>query len=342
MELLDGPNTALLADARKYFPLPWTPHISKDLAEIDKITLAEAIDNLNLTPDIHSLVRSFWMLNFNGKLDEAAYTQALRWAATANGSWQLMLEICGSYKIRGGTLRLAGAILADSRAELKLSHPVESLEHDTAGVKVRTTNGAEFAAKRLVLAVPLHVVSSLDVQPPLSPVKQRAAQQGHAGRGVKLWIKVRGAQEPFMAFGADDDVFNMVQSEILEDDHAVLIGFGSDASAIDVDDVEAVQRAVDEVVPGLEVLEVTSHNWMEDEYAKSTWSMHYTGYLTESLEELQRADGVIQLAGSDLASGWGGFIDGAIESGLNVARLIQGGLAFTDTAHMPSAVTAKL
>ena len=33
-------------------------------------------------------------------------------------------------------------------------------------------------------------------------------------------------------------------------------------------------------------------------------------------DEMRRPEGAVLLAGSDLANGWAGFIDGAIESGL--------------------------
>ena len=47
------------------------------------------------------------------------------------------------------------------------------------------------------------------------------------------------------------------------------------------------------------------------------------GQLTGALAELQRPEGRIILAGSDYASGWRGFIDGAIESGLRAAHLVH-------------------
>ena len=99
-----------------------------------------------------------------------------------------------------------------------------------------------------------------------------------------------------------------------------------DAAAVDVDDAAAAQGILDTLVPGLEVLEVAGHNWVEDEYSRSTWPMHYTGYLTGSLAELQRPEDRIRLAGSDFANGWGGFIDGAIESGLDAARAVNAAL----------------
>ena len=140
LELLDAPNQALLADSRHYFPLPWSPLSSPELADIDGITLSEAIDRLDLDDEQRQLLRSFWTLNFNGKLDQAAYTQALRWCALATGSWQIMFEACASFKIDGGTRRLAEAILADSTAELRLSQHVASIAQDDAGVIVQTAD----------------------------------------------------------------------------------------------------------------------------------------------------------------------------------------------------------
>ena len=46
------------------------------------------------------------------------------------------------------------------------------------------------------------------------------------------------------------------------------------------------------------------------------------GMLTGALRELQRPEGRIHFAGSDVANGWRGFIDGAIESGASVARQV--------------------
>ncbi|MCQ9344844.1 FAD-dependent oxidoreductase [Corynebacterium phoceense] len=50
--------------------------------------------------------------------------------------------------------------------------------------------------------------------------------------------------------------------------------------------------------------------------------MHRVNYPTQSLPALQTPEGRIRLAGSDIANGWGGFIDGAIESGIDAARTI--------------------
>jgi len=327
LELLDAPNQALLADARRYFPLPWAPLTNPGVADIDGITLSDAIDRLGLPENDRELLRSFWALNFNGKLDQAAYTQALRWCAAATGSWLTMFEACASLKIEGGTSRLAKAILADSTAELRLGEKVVSITQNDDSVTARTASGKEYKARELILALPLSVLNDITFQPPLSTTKQEAAARGQAGRGAKLWIKVQGRQERFVAFGAEDAPLNFVQAEYIDGDSTTLVCFGPDAGAVPMDDVEAAQRILDTLVPGLTVLDVAGHNWVEDQQSRSTWPMHYTGYLTSYLPELQRPEGRIRLAGSDFANGWGGFIDGAIESGLDAARAVGEQLA---------------
>ncbi|VXB89543.1 Amine oxidase [Arthrobacter sp. 9V] len=320
LELLDGPNRMLLAAARHYFPLPWSPLNNPAVADIDELTLSDAIDQLNLPEDQRQLMRSFWTLNFNGRLGQAAYTQALRWCAVASGDWQLMFEACASFKIDGGTRRFAEAILADSTAELRLNQPVAAIEQDDGGVLVTTKTGKQYKARQVILALPLSVLNDIDIQPELSPGKREAAGRGQAGRGAKLWIKVEGRQERFVAFGPETAALNFVQAEYIDQDTTTLVCFGPDAGAVDVADVAAAQGHLDAIVPGLKVLEVAGHDWVADEYARSTWPMHYTGYLTRYLAELQQPEGRIRLAGSDIANGWGGFIDGAIESGLDAAR----------------------
>ena len=90
------------------------------------------------------------------------------------------------------------------------------------------------------------------------------------------------------------------------------MGFAAD----DPEDAGAVQQALDEILPGYKLLGATTHDWVADEYAQGTWAIHRPGWYTRHHAEMRRPEGRVILAGSDLANGWSGFIDGAIESGL--------------------------
>ncbi|MCH6471577.1 flavin monoamine oxidase family protein [Sinomonas terrae] len=320
MMLLDGPNRDFLAPSRQLVPLPYEPLTNPAIKEADQLTVAEKIDDLELEPVSDDLMRSFWALNFNGPIDDAAYTQALRWAAAAFHEWPIMFETCATYKVQGGTAALAQAILDDADVDLCLGAAVAEVRQDAEGVVAVVRDGSEYAAKAMVVTLPLHALNSVRFDPELSPGKREAAQRGQLGLGAKLWIKVKGRHERFVAMGPQDWPLNFVQAEYLDAESATLVAFGPDAGAVDVDDAAAAQMILRRWIPDLEVLEVAGHNWVEDEFAHETWAMHRVGYLSESLAELQRSEGRIFLAGSDYASGWGGFIDGAIESGFTAAR----------------------
>ncbi|NKX53119.1 flavin monoamine oxidase family protein [Arthrobacter mobilis] len=323
LQIIDEPNRRLLSGTRELVPLPYQPLANPAVKDADQDSLSDRIDALGLDNEQRQLLRTFWSLNFNGKLDEAAFTQALRWCSAASGDWMLMFEACATYKVEGGTVALAEAILADAGAELELDTVVTKVEQDEDGVRVTTADGRTHAARAVVVTLPLNALDTVEFSPALSAGKQAAAARGQAGRGAKLWIKVRGRWDRFVAFGAEDWPLHFIQSEYFDEDSTTLVAFGPDGHAVDVEDTAAVQAVLEQLIPGIEVLEVTGHNWVDDGFSRSTWPMHYTGYLSEHLEEMQRPEGRLFLAGSDYASGWGGFIDGAIESGFTAARAVH-------------------
>ena len=97
---------------------------------------------------------------------------------------------------------------------------------------------------------------------------------------------------------------------------------GPDHTALDVHDLGAVQAAVDAIRPGLEVVDANAHDWAADPLSKNTWMTHRPGQLSRYLTELQQPQGVLHFATTDNANLWGGFVDGAIESGLREARRV--------------------
>jgi len=321
LALLDPGNEALLADARIWFPNPYEPLAQPGLAEVDRLTVAERIAGLDLPADQRELLAAFWTLNFNGPVADAAYTQALRWCALASGSWPLMFEACASFKLRAGTRALAEAIAADGEAELRLGAAVARISDDEDGVVVTLADGAELSAGAVVVTVPLHALGAIDV--PLSDGKRAAIAAGQVSKGCKPWIRLRGEREPFVALGGADWPITFLQAEYHEGGDTLVVGFGPDAARIDLTDVAAVEEQVRRLIPDAEVAEVASHDWVADPLAGETWPMQRAGQLTASLAELQRPEGRMVLAGSDYASGWAGFIDGAIESGMTAARTVE-------------------
>ncbi|WP_051667837.1 MULTISPECIES: flavin monoamine oxidase family protein [unclassified Microbacterium] len=322
LELLDEPNRELGRTAREVFPLPYSPRVSEQGAFLDDMRLIDRLDALGLDEERNALLRSFWALNFNGRLEDAAYTQALRWLAVANGDWRVLFEACASYKIDGGTRALAEAILSDTDADLRLGADVSSITDRPEGLTVVVADGTSVSASSVVVTAPLHALERIRFEPELSVDAAGTLDNGQVGLGTKIWFSVEGEHPHFVAFGEHDAPLNFLQSEYHIDGRTIIIGFGSDARAIDGDDRSAVQQAVDRLVDGLTVVDVAGHDWTSDPLSGETWPMHRAGYLKHGLPAMRAPHGQVVFAGSDFADGWGGFIDGAIESGLSAARSI--------------------
>lgn len=337
--LLDPGNVRLLEEARRYFDRPYEPFLSAEIDEIDAQSVGERIDGLGLPEDQRLMVKAFWELCFQAPTEQGAFTQALRWCAAASGSWPLMFEACAVYKLKDGTRALAESIAGDGGAEIRLETPVSAIERSAAGVTVRTADGDVLTARAVVVTLPLNALASIEFSPALSEVKQSVAREGQASQGVKVWARLRGSYETFAALAEPGSPLTYAQAEYEVDGDTLVVAFGPDAM-LNANDKEAVQQAMRHWLPDVEVIESTGHDWVHDPYSRETWPMQRPNQLTHTLAELQRPEDGVFLAGSDYATGWAGFIDGAIESGLIVSRNVRRYLT-ADSSRLVAAVAGK-
>ena len=265
-------------------------------------------------------------------MQETGLVAALRWHALAGWSAERMLGCSSRYKIAGGTRSLVEAIASDGSFTIRPSAPVAAVEADRDGVVVRLVDGEALAARAVVVAVPLNILASVEFTPALSAGKREAAKTGQSSHGIKTWARVRG-ERGFFALAPSRCGITYLSTDYAVGGDTLLVGFGPHASALDPTDREAVAEVVRRLAPDAEVVEVHANDWTSDEYSRGTWSMPRPNAVTRYLRELQRPEGRVFLAGSDLASGWSGFIDGAIESGHSAARAVGGFLAGAEVSE---------
>jgi monoamine oxidase len=65
-----------------------------------------------------------------------------------------------------------------------------------------------------------------------------------------------------------------------------------------------------------------SHDWNKDEFSKGTWCYLPKDFTTKYLTALQRAHGNVYFASADFSDGWRGWIDGAVQAGMQAAHQI--------------------
>jgi monoamine oxidase len=240
----------------------------------------------------------------------------LRWHALSGYSLELTQFTGGRVTIAGGTRALLEAIASAAPFERRLATTVAAVSQREDRVEIETSDGTRFAAHAAIVAVPLNALGQIAFTPALSEPKQRAIALGQASRGIKIFIHARGEPLRQNSIRAGHPFGYLDTDSLNGDGSQLLIGFGIDAERCDAGDLSAVQRALEAILPGYEVLGATAHNWLADELARGTWAIHRPGWYEHHHAAMQQPDGRVLFAGSDIANGWAGFIDGAIESGL--------------------------
>jgi len=307
---------------REALPVPHDPtRALAALARFDRLTIAERLDELSLNDEERDVLTAELESLAHAPLDQAGAVSVLRWHALSGYSLELTQFTGGRVTLVEGTQGLLGAIASAASFERRLEAPVAAIRQGGDRVEVETRDGSGFASRAVVVAVPLNALGAIEFTPALPEDKLAAIALGQASRGIKIFIRARGAElnqnsiRPGHPFGYLDT------ESVNGDGSQLMIGFGPDAERCDASDLAAVQDQLNAILPGYDVVGATAHDWLADEFSRGTWAIHRPGWYEHHHSAMQRPEGAVVFAGSDIANGWSGFIDGAIESGLRGASL---------------------
>jgi monoamine oxidase len=315
-----------MAPAAEVFPRPFDPFFSNAYERYDKLSCAEVIASLKLAQPELDIVASLAAINGHNFNDQIGYLDQLKWYALGGFDPLRLFENCARFRLKGGTQSLLTAMQNDSSAEVRMSSPVTSVVRDGDIFGVAIDGGELVRGRSLIVAVPLNTLANIRFEPGISADKTAASREKITGAGTKVYAQLKGKQPVFSGSGAERMAFNLVWTEYADSDSQIAVGFGP-PGLLDINDNDAVQKAVSQFMPDIEVVESAGYNWTNDPYSQSTWCMYRPTFFTRYLRELQRPEGRIFFAGSDIANGWRGFIDGAIESGARAALQAHAALA---------------
>ena len=308
-------------------PRPHDPLFRRDeLEAVDRLSIGEWLSSLEVDEEARAIASGELCGVAHGFLEETGLTAALRWWALAGFSSSLAADAAGRYTIRQGTRPLIEAIAGQASFEQQLGVHVARIEQDGESARAIASDGTVYEARRIVCAVPLNTLGAIEFRPGLADDKQAAIACGQPSRGSKIWIEVRGTRTPRLVTAPGGHPLNYLMSERELPHGQLLVAFCEDAERMPPDDLEATRAAVEQLWPGLDIVGVHGHDWLADPLSQGTWAAHRPGWYLDHHRALQQPEGRIVFASGDIAEGWAGFIDGAIESGLRAARavLVQG------------------
>jgi monoamine oxidase len=302
-------------------PRPHDPlHGGQGLDALDALSMEDRLDALDLDDEERGLLTGLLYEIAGSPLDEAGLMPVLRWLALCDWSIDGWYDT-NRYRPRGGTRAILDAMLADGRVDVRLATPVARV--DTTGDRVRltTVGGETVDAAAVVVAVPANVWRSIEFTPALPDAHRTASAEGLGKpHQDKVWIRVRGPIGRIFAQLPAPAPLNFFWTYATDGDEQVIFGINANPD-LDVTDPVAVERTLRAYVPEIEaVLDVRGQNWAADPYSAGGNTCFRPGQLTRLLADLQRPHGRLSFATADIASGWVGYMDGAIEAGLRAAR----------------------
>lgn len=241
-------------------------------------------------------------------------------------------------KIRGGSDRLPAAFADALGSRVITAAPVTEIA--AAGgnaVSTTTSDGRSYLSDRVLVTVPVPLLSTIRFSPPLTAAKTEAINGGfHYQSATRIFVRFRRRfweTEDLNGWGTTDwpeELWHPTWD--LSGPEGILLTYvrGARANELDALDQDArVARVLahwEEFLPGASAHAAsgTSHSWQRDPWSRAAWAEPTPTQDAELGGALARPEGPLHFAGEHVsqARGW---INGAIESGLRAAMEIHAG-----------------
>jgi monoamine oxidase len=237
--------------------------------------------------------------------------------------------------LHGGAGQIPQKIAAELGDSLLLGEPVVHIAQDDTGVEVTTTKG-KYQGKFAIVAMPPHLAGRITYSPPMPPLRQQLTQRVPMGTCCKLLISY---DRPFWRDKglAGIGLGNTTWIELCADSSDPTTGVGVIASFVVGDRYakwialsaeERRQGVLSDLALyfGEEALSPESYDevdWPREQWVGGGYAAFMPpGVWTSFGQALSTPVGRIHWAGTEMATRWAGFFDGAIRTGESAAAAI--------------------
>jgi hypothetical protein len=245
--------------------------------------------------------------------------------ASCHLSFVLFLSAVDEY-IPAGSLVEA---IAGDVTEVRLECPVARVDQTGEDVRITTIAGETVRASAVVVGVPMNTWNDIEFLPELSEVKRSASAERHGTERIaKAILRVRNAPikpaiiaSPPRSAGGAQSLFTA--GEFDNGDQLMgIFGYVSlegEDPEVNFDRRDSIERALEALTPGAELVDFVSHNFATDPFSKGGMISWRPGRVTKSHSALGAPEGRLAFTTSDIAPQWLMVVEGAIESGHRAA-----------------------
>lgn len=310
---------------------PWN---SPGAGELDATSLGAWVDRNMLTSTAKRLLRVAGRTIWGTEPEELSLLHAAFYLRSAGG-FDMLTDVEGGAqqdRFVGGPGAVIERISQELGDRLVLGAPVERIAGDGGGVVVRA-GAIEVAAERAIVAVPPALTAGIEFEPELPPQRIQLAQRLAPGWLIKTTAIY---DQPFWradglsgeALNEEGPVTTTFDNSPPEGQPGALVGFvgGRDARGFARLGAGERRQAVLRCFESLFGARARDPDlYLERDWAAERWSgggpvgNFATGGWTACGPALREPVGRVHWAGTETATRWTGYIDGAVSSGERAA-----------------------
>jgi monoamine oxidase len=331
---------------------PEAPWNGPDARRLDSMSLAAWLGKTLRTSLGRRLMRVAVCTIWGAEPEELSLLHAAFYVRSG-GSFELLADVEGGAqqeRFFGGSQLIAIRAAEALGGRVQPNAAARRIDHGPHGVLVRA-GGFEARAKRAIIAIPPPLVSGIEFNPPLPGERQQLAYRMTPGRLTKV-TAVYGS--PFWREkGLSGEAINEEGPVTMTFDNSppggargALVGFigGRDASRyarLATSERRHTALGCFESLYGPEAR--AAELYLEQDWAAEPWSAggpvcnFATGGWTASGPALRKPVGPLHWAGTETATRWNGYMDGAVRSGERAAeealQSLSEGAKAPDAAH---------
>ncbi|WP_303980306.1 NAD(P)/FAD-dependent oxidoreductase [Dongia mobilis] len=289
-------------------------------APLLSLTMADYFRRLGVPESARAQLMAWWTISGSGDPATISAGELLASCGYIDGTPEGMMQAL-THTLSPGVSTLVDRMITASGARLQLGFPVAHVRSEADRVTVTTRDGRSLQARAAIVAVPVNVLRDIDFGDGLTAPQQQAADRGHDGRAVKLWLRVKGVRQGTLATGGLSGLQWLFAPYSAQDDAILVVGFGLDDGSWNPHRRQDVAAALAHLLPQAELLGWDWHDWCADPFARGTWlSTPATG--ADLSPENWGVTGRLAFATSDLAPEAAGWFEGAMSSGEPAAAAI--------------------
>jgi monoamine oxidase len=274
---------------------------------------------------------------------EVSLLHALFYLSAAGGFRQLT-ETSGAAqqdRFAGGSqliaIRAAEELGADT---VRLGEPVSRIEQGPSGVTAFAA-GVVAAGRRAVIAVPPALAGRICYDPPLHGDRDQLTQAAPMGSVIKclaIYDTAFWRSAGYSGQATSDGPGAQVTFDTGPPDGqpGILLGFVTGAEARRLARAEPANRQAEVLASfgryfgsaAARPAEYVEHDWTADPWTRGCYGAHFPpGTWTQFGPALRRPAGLLHWAGTETATTWSGYMDGAVQSGKRAADEVLRSLA---------------